>query len=578
VPEPMAKTGTGSSAQDPERVKAERDRFIKPAFCRADLLFELDRDLTIVYGAGATDLLFGVSPDDLPGTSFVALLDEKFRPKVKEMLSQGADGGDGGGDGGGGRIEDAILKIKGPNGVGVVSTLAGYRISDFGDHYFLALKVGPASPVQVAEREPVAVTEAGLLAGPSFGQEAAARLRSHADAGHAARVTMVHIENLEQAAKALDANERLGLMTAVGEVLKAHSIGGNTAGQLDEESFGYAHDEAVDPETVNIEVEERALRHLPEGAKVGARSLTMEADDAGMTEEQVAKALVYTMDQFCSGEGRVTTRKLSESLDELMNGTVETVRYIKTVTESGDFDLVYMPICDLRVGRVHHFEALSRFRDTERAKSTFQIITLAENLNLIAEFDRAVFDKSAALLDEFAKKGPMPAVAINLSGLSLSNDAFVDGLLKSLKAKPSLKGRLLFELTESAGIGQLEKTNNIIQGFRHMGYGFALDDFGAGAASFDYLNALEVDVVKFDGPVIRRACASKRGGDLLTTMAKMCASSGVETVAEMVEDKNIANQVFYCGIDFGQGWYFGKPSPDPFAFAADFADETDDTE
>jgi len=296
VPKPMAKTGTGSSAQDPERVKAERDRSIKLAFCRADLLFELDRDLTIVYGAGATDLLFGVSPDDL------------------------------------------------------------------------------------------------------------------------------------------------------------------------------------------------------------------------------------------------------------------------------------------RVGRVHHFEVLSRFRDTERAKSTFQIITLAENLNLIAEFDRAVFDKSAALLDEFAKKGPMPAVAIDLSGLSLSNDAFVDGLLKSLKAKPSLKGRLLFELTESAGIGQLEKTNNIIQGFRHMGYGFALDDFGAGAASFDYLNALEVDVVKFDGPVIRRACASKRGGDLLTTMAKMCASSGVETVAEMVEDKNIANQVFYCGIDFGQGWYFGKPSPDPFAFAADFADETDDTE
>jgi len=389
---------------------------------------------------------------------------------------------------------------------------------------------------------------------------------------------MVHIENLEHAAKALDANERLGLMAAVGEVLKAHSIGGNTAGQLDEDSFGYAHDEAVDPETVNVEIEEQALSLLPQGAKVGARSLTLEADDAGMTEEQVAKALVYTMDQFCSGEGRVTTRKLSDSLDELMNGTVETVRYIKSVTESREFDLVFMPICDLRVGRVHHFEVLSRFRDAERAKSTFQIVTLAENLNLIADFDRAVFEKTAALLDEFAKIGPMPAAAINLSGLSLGNDAFIDGLLKSLRNHPSLKGRLLFELTESAGIGQLEKTNAVIQGFRDMGYPFALDDFGAGAASFDYLNALEVDVVKFDGPVIRRACASKRGGDLLTTMAKMCASSGVETVAEMVEDKNIANQVFYCGIDFGQGWYFGKPNPDPFAFADDFATETNDTE
>src|SRR5208283_2029681 len=117
-----------------------------------------------------------------------------------------------------------------------------------------------------------------------------------------------------------------------------------------------------------------------------------------------------------------------------------------------------------------------------------------------------------------------------------------------LDGSRGLSRRIMFEMTESAEIADLPRINKIIQSLRGKGYRFSLDDFGAGSASFDYLNAFDVDIVKFDGPVVRRACASKRGHDLLTTMARMCTSSGLHTVAEMVEDKGIANQVFYCGI------------------------------
>ena len=110
----------------------------------------------------------------------------------------------------------------------------------------------------------------------------------------------------------------------------------------------------------------------------------------------------------------------------------------------------------------------------------------------------------------------------------------------------------------------------MIQEIRSRGFQFCLDDFGAGAASFDYLNALDIDVVKFDGPVVRRACASDKGRDMLSSMAKMCSGNGVHTVAEMVEDEEAANKLFYCGIDYGQGWHFGKPNTDPFAFAERF--------
>lgn len=546
---------------DEKTIKRERDVFIKLAFCRADLLFELDRELTIIFAAGATPMLFSTTPEELRGQPFLDLIDDKYRANVEDLL---------GGGGKDGRIEDAVLKVKGSNGVGTIATIAGFRVAEFDDHYFLALKIGLANETYLSAEVADEATDGTLLDQAAFSHRAAVRLEEYS-AGHGVgQLTLIRIKNIKDLVKTMGASDRHGLISVIGGILKSYSIGGNMAGQIDAENFGYIHGKDVDPEMVNMEIEATAQEFLGEGETLETKSSTLDADGADMSEEQVAKALVYTMNQFCSSKAKMTLDKLSDSLDELMNGTVESVKYIKNVTKTQDFDLVFMPICDLRLGKVHHFEALSRFRDSERAKSTFQIITLAENLGLITDFDAAVVDKTIKLLKQFAKQGALPAVAINISSLSLVDEDFVGKLHDRLQKETWLVDKLMFEITESAEIENLDQMNDTIQSFRKKGYKFSLDDFGAGAASFDYLNALDVDFVKFDGPVVRRACASKKGNDLLNTMAKMCTTSGIQTVAEMVENKNIANQAFYCGIDYGQGWYFGKPDPDPFVFAEDF--------
>jgi EAL domain-containing protein (putative c-di-GMP-specific phosphodiesterase class I) len=168
------------------------------------------------------------------------------------------------------------------------------------------------------------------------------------------------------------------------------------------------------------------------------------------------------------------------------------------------------------------------------------------------------------------ERGLMPAVAVNLSGQSLSNPQFVDGLVRLLKKSGMPPRKLMFELTESVKIEHLPEVNAVIQDLRRLGYRFCLDDFGSGAASFDYLNGLDVDIVKFDGPVVKRACSSQKGSDLLSSMAKMCASMGIRTTAEMVEDKRTAGRVYQCGVDYGQGYYFGKPDFNPFVYADRF--------
>ncbi|MDV7340673.1 EAL domain-containing protein [Terasakiella sp. A23] len=540
-----------------DALRLERNRFVKLAFCRADLLFELDEEMKVVFVAGASEALLGKTPEQLEGATFTDYVADSLVELFKALMQGNADQ----------RIDDAPLSLKGIKGMELPTLVAGYRAPEFENHTFLAIKIITAVPENTSNAEP-----GKILNQEEFSQEAARQLEMLTAQGIEGQVTLVRIKKLKDLFKHIGASDKKALTTSICDALKKYSLGGNTAGQMNEDSFGFAHTNDVDTDQVNADIEDAAKPYLPEGENLESKSLTLDADNAGMTEGQVAKALIHSMSQFCTDGQKVSTGKLSDALDEMMSDTVETVKYIKHVTEEKDFDIAFMPICDLRVGRVHHFEALSRFKDQDKARNTFQIITMAENLGLIQDFDYAVFLKTVRFIEDYKARGTtIPPVAINMSGSSLLNQQFVGRVLQLLAGSPDLNKRLMFELTESAEVSQLDEANKIIQAFRQKGIKFCLDDFGAGAASFDYLNALEVDVVKFDGPVIKRACANKRGHDMLSNMATMCSSAGVHTVAEMVEDKNIANQVFYCGIDYGQGWYFGKPDFDPMSFADNFA-------
>jgi EAL domain-containing protein (putative c-di-GMP-specific phosphodiesterase class I)/PAS domain-containing protein len=537
-------------------IAADRNRFLKLAFCRADLLFELDRARRIVFSAGATGQLFGVIEDRLVGTPFADLIADEDREAVDRRLAEVSTDG---------RVNDSPVRLKAVKDRRILAVLAGYRTREFEDHYFLAVKIvlGDESVQPTMDDDALADEQA-------FGQIAAQRIHQLSARGETAKVSLIRLRKFKELAEKLGKSERCSLFAAISRVLRRHAIGGDTAGQIDSESFGLVHGAGVDPERITREIEEAAQTALPPDVSLEAHAVTLDASGAGLTEDQMARALVHSMHQFCSRNAKLTVRSLTEALDELANGTVETVKYFQDISRSGDFDLVFMPICDLRLGKVHHFEALSRFRDDARTKSTFQMIALAENLNLIAGFDMAVVSKAIDQVVAFNARKPLPSVAVNLSAVSLASDVFIQKLHKLLDRTQGLNRRIMFEMTESAEIAELPRINKVIQSLRGKGYRFSLDDFGAGSASFDYLNAFDVDLVKFDGPVVRRACSSKRGHDLLSTMARMCVSSGLQTVAEMVEDKAIANQVFYCGIDYGQGWYFGKPTANPFEFEANF--------
>ncbi|MBL6946901.1 MAG: EAL domain-containing protein, partial [Rhodospirillales bacterium] len=151
-------------------------------------------------------------------------------------------------------------------------------------------------------------------------------------------------------------------------------------------------------------------------------------------------------------------------------------------------------------------------------------------------------------------------IAVNISGHSVGNDMYVSSLHKLLRENSWVNDKLLFEITESSRMADLESANSFIQGLRKEGHHVCLDDFGAGSASFQYLSALDVDVVKLDGSAIRNAQAGPKGRAFLTALSALCQSLTVQTIAEMIDKEEGLFFVRDCGVNYVQGFLFGRPS------------------
>ncbi len=154
-------------------------------------------------------------------------------------------------------------------------------------------------------------------------------------------------------------------------------------------------------------------------------------------------------------------------------------------------------------------------------------------------------------------------IAANVSALSLMRPAFVDSLLDVTAEETALRPRLLLEITETVRLDDLDQAARVISHLRGLGHVVCLDDFGAGAASLEYLRHLNVDVVKIDGRYVRELTDGSRDAMILKHVVALCRDLKVSTIAEMVETRQTARLLKDLGVDLGQGWAFGKPASHP---------------
>lgn len=223
------------------------------------------------------------------------------------------------------------------------------------------------------------------------------------------------------------------------------------------------------------------------------------------------------------------------------------------------FEIAFQPVVRLNDGRVHHVEALLRPDREQLDLAPADFIRAAERCGVIADLDAAMIEKVIGRLRDVGEKGAPVPVAVNLSGHSIDRPDFMANLEALLRGERTLTSLLMFEITNSAQIRDLVAADGAIQDLRFRGFKVSLDDFGTGGAAFEQLRAIEVDFVKIDGSYIEAALNDAKGRAFVTAMANLCRELGTATIAEQVEDQDSVAFLRGCGIEYGQGYLFGRP-------------------
>ena len=505
-------------------------RLLGLAFASADLLVELQNG-RVRLALGAAQKVMGQSEAELTGKAWSHMFHADDQPLMEAMLSCADDG-----------------MRRGP----VV-----LRLADAGDrHVRLILRALPENDGRVS----CAVT-AAQAAGPPLTADSLHPRESFDDIAkglfEAARVTglelelaMVEFAGLGLMREQLPPGEASALDVRVASAVRAESHGGAAATRLSPDRFALLRAKDDRPDNMI----KRLTRMV--SAEASAHVVPLEA---GGGSARALRALRYALDDFLrEGLKDMPPMTLAEAMNRSVKRTLARASALGVAVSQRRFNLAFQPVVSLATGLAHHHEVLVRF---EEGGSPFALIRMAEEFDLIEELDYAIVEQVVKKLANDQER--KLKLAVNVSGRTIGNEAFVDHVDRLLTRHDEAKGRLIFEITETCAIDNLSSANQNIQNLRSKGSMVCLDDFGAGSSSFAYLQQLSLDIVKIDGRYVRELADNGRDGALVRRLVELCRDLRIRTVAEMVETVEVEEIVRQAGVDFAQGWLYGKPGDKP---------------
>lgn len=214
---------------------------------------------------------------------------------------------------------------------------------------------------------------------------------------------------------------------------------------------------------------------------------------------------------------------------------------------------VYQPIVQLSSGSVAGYEALARF-DIAPRRSPDQWFVDAQEVGVADRLERLAVQTALGALDVLP---PDVYVGVNLSPTVAASGA-LDQLLE--RVEPD---RVLLEITEHAVVEQYAALTRVLRPWRERGVRIAVDDAGAGYASFRHIISLAPDVIKLDMSLTRNVHRERPRRALAAALIKFAAETSCSVVAEGVECEDERDALFDLGVTLGQGYFFGKPQPLP---------------
>jgi diguanylate cyclase (GGDEF)-like protein/PAS domain S-box-containing protein len=279
--------------------------------------------------------------------------------------------------------------------------------------------------------------------------------------------------------------------------------------------------------------------------------LMLAADSACQLAKKKGRNVLY---EYQPGDSGVARRR----------GQMHWLHRINRALEEDNFELYCQPIRP-RGGFVDGemmAEVLVRMVDEKgQLVPPERFIPVAERYRLISSIDRWVFSRSLRALAAGTYLGDqqVTSLAINLSGESLNDDEFLDFVGAELTRSKVDPARVLFEITETAAIANLQGALRFISDLKERGSRFVLDDFGSGLSSFAYLKNLPVDILKIAIEFVRDSASASVERTIVRSINQIGHDLGLQTIAEGVESPEVLQVCDDLGLDYSQGYWICPP-------------------
>ena len=304
------------------------------------------------------------------------------------------------------------------------------------------------------------------------------------------------------------------------------------------------------------------------GASIGLVPLDSRWPTAA-TVMQAADAACYAAKE--AGRNRVHAWFDADQHLKLRHGEMQWVARLEQAIDENRFELFAQRITPIHAAaRGLHCEVLLRLRGPDgHLVQPGAFLPAAERFHMATRIDqwvvRTVVEWMARRRDEL---GHVDTIAVNLSGQSISDSAFLRQVAEIVDGAAFDARKLCFEVTETAAITNMVDATAFVDAMREHGIRFALDDFGAGASGFNYLKTLKVDYLKIDGQFIRDLQSDPIDRATVRCFRDVAAAVGTQTIAEFVENEATAALLHEIGIDYGQGYLYHRPEPLDVVIAA----------
>jgi EAL domain-containing protein (putative c-di-GMP-specific phosphodiesterase class I) len=289
--------------------------------------------------------------------------------------------------------------------------------------------------------------------------------------------------------------------------------------------------------------------------------LTMDSLDPDLNVSDMDDKILHQMnDEYVNISDQSSSKciQYNEIFDKF-NSHIKDKSYVEKMIMNENIIPFFQPIVNLTTNEVIKHEVLMRVDDKDNFINTFKIIEIAEKEGLVEKIDRSIIAQSFHMYKTmFKESGKRVPLSINLSSKSI-NGKLIDYIMKCVDQYDVIPEDITFELTETATSDDLDATLYYLKTLRSRGFKIAIDDFGTGYAHVELLSKVDVDYIKIDGVFVMNASNDKKKLKTLNALVYLAKNYDTEIIAEFIEDQQTIDILKRLNVEFGQGYYFGKP-------------------